>query len=185
VFDVLAIRKGDTEYFTRLFAEKKDGGLSAMLYDLLRLDLKGWHPEADRPDTAALDKQKAHSLKGFEAVFLDCLRGGVIPGIECGASVKVPTDILRLWANRNYRQQEFTQHEVGRLLGKSGLKFSADTIPWRNGPKRGFLIPPLKEARERWNEAKKTKLDWPEEVTTWMVLTPGDLPLDLDGPPPF
>jgi bifunctional DNA primase/polymerase-like protein/uncharacterized protein DUF5906/primase-like protein len=61
VFDVSNERRGERAYFSPLLAEAAGGGLGAMLYDLLRMDLGDWHPRYV-PQTKALQTQKAHSL---------------------------------------------------------------------------------------------------------------------------
>jgi hypothetical protein len=61
VFEVSSERKQDTAYFQALDEERKNGGLEAMLYDLLNLDLKGWHPRK-LVKTDALRDQQLSSL---------------------------------------------------------------------------------------------------------------------------
>ena len=41
-----------------------------MLHDLLSMDLQGWHPRKNVPDTDALRRQKILSLKGVSALVL-------------------------------------------------------------------------------------------------------------------
>jgi hypothetical protein len=72
-------RKGNTQYFTNLYAEMSNGGLAAMLCDLQAVDLKGWHPRNDVPQTAGLQKQKALSRRGIDRLVEIIASDGVIP----------------------------------------------------------------------------------------------------------
>jgi hypothetical protein len=61
MLDVLDDKKGDVSYFAALNQQMEQGGLAAMLYDLLHLDLGDFHPRAV-PTTPELAVQKLHSL---------------------------------------------------------------------------------------------------------------------------
>jgi hypothetical protein len=58
--------KQNKSYFDPLFEEINNGGAAAMLYDLLHLDLDGWHPRDNVPQTKALIEQKLLGLSGLE-----------------------------------------------------------------------------------------------------------------------
>jgi hypothetical protein len=66
-----AVFEADTEarnalppsFFIDLNAEMENGGLSAMLHDLLTIDLAGWHPRSAIPNTKALVDQKVEGFK--------------------------------------------------------------------------------------------------------------------------
>ncbi|MCA3513501.1 MAG: hypothetical protein IOC96_09750, partial [Rhodobacter sp.] len=66
-----AVFEADTEarnalpprFFIDLNAEMNNGGLSAMLFDLLAIDLAGWHPRSAIPNTKALVDQKVEGFK--------------------------------------------------------------------------------------------------------------------------
>jgi hypothetical protein len=65
-----AVFEADTEarnalppsFFIDLNAEMENGGLSAMLHDLLTIDLAGWHPRSAIPNTKALVDQKVEGV---------------------------------------------------------------------------------------------------------------------------
>jgi Family of unknown function (DUF5906) len=63
VFDINPEFAGKREYFEPLYREIENGGIAAMMYDLLQMDLKGWHPRYHVPKTDALREQKELSLK--------------------------------------------------------------------------------------------------------------------------
>ena len=53
---------GDFAYFAALNAQMANGGLAAMLHDLLTMDIGDFHPRRSVPDTPELAEQKMHSL---------------------------------------------------------------------------------------------------------------------------
>lgn len=58
---------------------EKEGGLACMFSELLRMDLKGWHPRQDVPKTDLFHEQVAMSL-GAEAMFWkEILEDGALP----------------------------------------------------------------------------------------------------------
>ena len=79
VIDVSAQRKRDWAYFDKIEIERKSGGLAAMLYDLLALDLRGFNIR-DIPKTKALGDQKLFGLKGAERWLYEGLTDGVLAG---------------------------------------------------------------------------------------------------------
>ena len=52
----------NSDYFTPLYKEIKDGGIAAMMWDLMHINIKGWHPRYHVPKTAALREQQELSL---------------------------------------------------------------------------------------------------------------------------
>jgi hypothetical protein len=77
MLDVLKHRVGDKEYFAKLWGETAAGGLEAMLYDLLRRDIRGFDHRAI-PQTAALAEQKKLSLDTLDAWWLAVLDRGFV-----------------------------------------------------------------------------------------------------------
>ena len=77
VLDVDDCWAGDREYFTRLWAELDQGGIEAMLHQLNRISLAGWHPQHDMPRTAALAAQQILSASVYTRWAMDAaLNGG-------------------------------------------------------------------------------------------------------------
>jgi len=75
VLEVSDHRCGDREYFMALHGEIAEGGLAAMLYDLLRRNIKGFDPRRI-PVTAALQEQRRHSLDTVHRWLIDVLDRG-------------------------------------------------------------------------------------------------------------
>ncbi|MBC8048908.1 MAG: hypothetical protein H7X92_02020 [Chitinophagales bacterium] len=57
VFQVSDAKKQSKAYFKPLYKQMDHGGVEAMLHDLLSMELGGWHPRDDVPQTAALYEQ--------------------------------------------------------------------------------------------------------------------------------
>jgi Bifunctional DNA primase/polymerase, N-terminal/Family of unknown function (DUF5906)/Primase C terminal 2 (PriCT-2) len=77
-FDVASDRIGDREYFCALHQQMHQGGLAAMLHDLLALDLGDWHPR-QIVQTDALQYQKARSLPPIAEWWEQILQSGILP----------------------------------------------------------------------------------------------------------
>src|SRR5262249_39352018 len=68
-------------YFDALHQDLANGGLEAMLYDLLNWDLGNWHPRQVY-DTEGLRHQKEQSLPPIEQWFVKLLEDGKLPVSE-------------------------------------------------------------------------------------------------------
>lgn len=173
MFDVADTHKGDAAYFAALFSELENGGLAAMLHDLLAMDLGGWHPDAHRPDTAALNDQKMRSLPPLERFWLDCLMTGTLP---CGSSNRdgtafLPTVRFIECVEARMRRTDITSNAVQALF-----RASFGFIKKDNARPRGWEIPALAEARRRWDEAR-FPLTW-DASETWDISAPTGEPRD-------
>ncbi len=106
VFNVSDKRKGDADYFSRLFTQGTNGGWAAMLHDLRRMDLEGWHPEAHRPNTEALADQQVRSLRGLERIVADFLFTGEVGCGELrGEHLFIPTGALCEFVGKATRER--------------------------------------------------------------------------------
>jgi Family of unknown function (DUF5906) len=162
VFDVSPRYKGKEDYFSKLFAQAGRGGWSAMLFDLRRMDLEDWHPEANRPTTQALRDQQVESLGGLEGVVADMLLTGEVPsGLHRGERLFVPTLALCEHVARRTRGEQPTAREVQLLFTRLGFEKDDTARP------RGWVLPRLADARAAWDRAQ-VAMQWPE-VDGWSV----------------
>src|SRR6478672_7354325 len=76
VFDIADKTPRTHRYLDALHGELDNGGLAAMLYDLLHHGLDGWHPRLAIPQTAALLAQKEASLHGIDALIANLVHDG-------------------------------------------------------------------------------------------------------------
>ncbi|HAK94000.1 MAG TPA: hypothetical protein DCM87_03060 [Planctomycetes bacterium] len=162
VFSVSDRRAGDHDYFAKLFAEINGAGLAAMLHDMLERDLGGWHPEAARPDTAALSAQKIESLGPVEAVWFDVLLEGDLPpfAVSVGGSWKVHTQGMRDYVRETKRRTDVSSNRVADLFRKLGYEQVKASRP------RGYIIPHLEKARHDWDE-KYFVWEWEDKEGEW------------------
>jgi hypothetical protein len=172
VNQVSKVYKQNEDYFTALFAEIEGDGPAAMLYDLLSLDLKGWHPRAHAPQTKTLMEQKALGLTGLQQWYVHLLSVGELPK----AQAKNPRMVLskhlfehaKGWSPRT---KFINETEFGRFLRyECGCEHKSTGKAW------GWILPPLAEARAAWVVKAG---DWPwlaPEVNEW-----GEKPVLEDG----
>jgi hypothetical protein len=76
---------GNEALFTKINKQLyTEGGISAMLWDLLERDIAGWAPRRDLPNTAASAEQKMRNAPPITTWWLNALQEGAPPG---GAAV--------------------------------------------------------------------------------------------------
>lgn len=166
-FRVSSEKKGDDAYFKKLYAEAAQGGVEAMLYDLLDMDLGGWHPRADIPETVERRRQKVWSLENQEALMMQLLEEGTLPegavqipdGVKYGGWPFVPTHSL-IEHGRRTIGRTFTPHAITKLLKQLGCKKHQYRTSW------GHVFPPVKEMREAWEKLGQPS-DFSEEYDEW------------------
>lgn len=67
-------------YFDKLWSEMAHGGREAMLHDLLTMNIKGWHPRDDVPETEELRRQQQMSVPRADKTIKEFLENGEFPG---------------------------------------------------------------------------------------------------------
>lgn len=153
----------DIQYFAALRTEMENGGLAAMLYDLLNMDLSKFNVRTV-PFTAGLKEQMLHSLPVEKRWWYEELLSGSIwnePVQGISSSIKPPNSI-----KRDSLQQRFTDACQGlhvsrgssTALGMLLPKLLPDGWPKDFRPKesvsamasRYYILPPLDEARKHF-----------------------------------
>jgi hypothetical protein len=153
--------KQNPNYFKPLFEEIEGGGPAAMLYDMLRVDLDGWHPRENVPQTKALIEQKLLGLTGLEQWYVHLLNVGELPN----PSAKNPRFVLSEHLiedakAHNARNRYVTKDELGRFMSEMGCQHKS------NGKKWGWIFPPLLEARADWETRAGKDWEWLAHVTS-------------------
>jgi len=169
-FEVSNAQRGDAEYFRALHRQIGDGGAQAMMWDLQRVQLDGWHPR-EIPEgllhSAALQKQQSHTLPPLEQWYVTLIHSGVLPG----ALVKRPntaytrslmedarTKVPRLrWDLSDVALRDFLVNEE---------RIGAPCTKYRNANQNGWSFPPLAECREAW-EHMYGPTRWDSDVEEW------------------
>lgn len=167
------------KYFTPLWATMMKGdGASAMLYALLRRDLKDWHPRDNVPQTKTLTEQKVFSLGGKEEWYLHILETGQLPTPlakkehpRWGLSKVMFEDAKRYSPMKN---KYLNETEFGRFLGEEcGCEHKSNGQAW------GWVFRPLCEHRAAWI-TKFGEWDWTEpDLVDWSI-APGSVTCELD-----
>jgi hypothetical protein len=165
VNDVSCAHQKEKEYFAPLFAEVNGDGPAAMLYDMLRLDLKGWHPRDNVPQTKALTEQKMLSLGGMDQWYCNLLDRGELPSPQPKNPRMVLSHRLYQDAKAYTRKNSYlTETEFGRYLRyECGCQHKSTGAAW------AWIFPPLPDARAAW--VRKFG-DWPwqePDLVDWGV----------------
>jgi hypothetical protein len=169
VFEVSNEKANDYDYFGKLKTQLEDGGYEALLDLLLKRDISKFNPR-DIPHTAALAKQKEESATGVNAVWLECLKSGILPGTEVqkkdGIWMHMRSEQLAEWAEKRNSKNfgTITESEIGYFLkGDSrlgsthkGMGIKKQRIEKGGNRQMTWIVPPLVECRKRWDVAK-----WP------------------------
>jgi Family of unknown function (DUF5906)/RepB DNA-primase from phage plasmid len=163
----------DVAWFKPLYDQLDAGGLEAMLFDLLRHDLRNWHPR-QIVRTAALAAQQAESLSPFDAWWSELLHDGHLPaGDAAGQVISGDYQVRRGRTVENrkglYEQARTSSPELkkktdaafGRYLGRRKC------VRERISRQRGWQFPTLDLARAEWRTRfPDTVWDQPN-VTSW------------------
>jgi hypothetical protein len=120
-------RIGDKVYFNEIGAQMEDGGLAAMIYDMLRLDISDFEVR-DFPRTEALVQQKRHSLDSLHCWWLAVLERGFVWKSRFGAPVLVEwqerfsTELLfrsySQWCQETRPYDRKSREELGVMMAK-------------------------------------------------------------------
>lgn len=164
VFNVGEKRMNDTKYFNALHAEIANGGLEAMLYDLLRVDLKGWHPR-QVIHTRALMEQKQQSMQPIQEWWEAMLQEGMIPSAPKDAPDIAQAQYL-LGHAREFapKLRDLTATRLGRFLSDHGC------IKLHRANGNAWRFPLLGEARAQWDK-RYQGWSWEKEAGAWCPRT--------------
>lgn len=160
VLDADEMRRQDLPYFESLSKELKDGGLSAMLFDLLDYPVNEKMLRTPLVTDAKSDVT-SHSLKNIEHWWLELLESGNIEGNNW-PDVMSKNDLHRNYIefldrhHKTSKERRSTETEMGMFLKKFTPVIQQISV---NGKReRVVQIPMLAECRERWLKA----FNWPE-----------------------
>lgn len=146
-------------------AETEGGGLAAMLHDLLSMDLTGWHPRRNIPQTRELSHQKLAGLSGADAIVREMLVGAVAPGASearYDAGLVLMTRPLIRWDidNRivNTDPGDVRMADAIKRMGVTRRKLTVEGRQQWTWP-----LPPLGEAQAAWAKALGLQVTWPDD----------------------
>lgn len=162
MFDVAENRIGDIPYFKAIHQELVSGGYSAMLHDLLRVPLNGWHPR-QIVRTEALQKQKARSLDVYHEWLENLLQQGELPMSHTPTAEYVcQASVLLTMARENggRHAHNITSGMLGRFLKRWGC------IPIHRSQGSAWRFPSLLKLREAW-ESRYGTWHWDISLQSW------------------
>lgn len=166
VFEVSERHKQQRDYFRPLFDEMENGGVAAMVHDLLAYDLAGWHPRDDVPKTAALHEQKLLSLSAEKQWWFNLIQNGELPeGSDAVRRLVIGTDLYKHMRETVPALKVKSDHVLSKVLKDAGVNRHTD---YRIGKHRAWQLPQLAEARAVWDQQIGQASAWvgPKE---WIV----------------
>jgi hypothetical protein len=160
----------DHPYFAALVNEMDNGGLEAMLHDLLAMDISSFKAYAI-PNTTGLVEQKIHSLDPLYAWWYLKLQDGELVS---GAGWDDPVASSQLYDDYVENTQQIS-HSIRRsdqtafgialrkLLPREPGKLKRALSSWE--PKRVwfYTLPSLEECRVHFEELIRSQIEWPRE----------------------
>jgi hypothetical protein len=164
VFRVSEHMRQNPDWFGPLHKQLENGGLAAMLYDLLRMDLGDWHPR-NIIETEALREQQQRNLDPFDDVVVGYLETGVLPGYLLGVEEKAKRpDVVLSWSQIDLEGRSLRDGLYDRLKERPALRNINETVfarwlkerygavNWRSNRFRGWQFPPLLECRAMFED---------------------------------
>jgi hypothetical protein len=162
MFNVSNKRLQNETYFNKLYDELENGGLEAMLYDLLRAKLGDWHPRKI-PHTEALREQKIRSMTNLQEWWEQLLQEATIPA----APKDTPDVAMAVYLMNHAREfaprlRDLTPAALGRFLSEHGC------IKLHRTSGNAWRFPELPKARAEW-ERRYQGWRWGHDVEHWVA----------------
>ncbi len=154
------------KYFNDLWTERlgpKDEngkhtnvGTAAMLYDLLRINTKGFHPRNNIPETEELRKQITMSLSKLKYAILSMLEDGIFPGARNtkGEYAITSSNMLEHIHNQDPGNKTITNKAVIALLKELNVEL------YRTKVDRWYIFPELGLIRQIWSDKVMKNTEW-------------------------
>lgn len=166
VLDCSSRHQQDSKYFAALISEAENGGIAAMLHDLLSYDLSTFDVR-QVPQTAALAEQKIRTLRGPAAWLHECLQSEAVGLYEwregkCSISKQRAHDHFREFcqARRWHRIEDVSvwARQIKAILGPC-VSESRKTLDDESGRARVWEFREIGECRQAFSDHYKIKTD--------------------------
>lgn len=188
VFDVLDTRIADHPYFHAMARQMENGGLAAMIHELLHRDITKFEVR-HVPQTAALRAQKTLSLPSIERWWLAVLSRGFLCKSRHGTpwftlwhgfySTELLVRSYQQWCEENRPFDRKSREQLGRFFAETYQPFRPngdhplyeidylysegpldDIAIIRGSRPHGYRVGPLVEARVRFTELYDVDAEW-------------------------
>lgn len=160
VLRVSEAHKGDHAYWSALNAEIEQGGVAAMMDELLKMNLSGFNVR-DKPSTQALMAQKLHSLTPIERWWYETLMAGAVDSESWPKFIATHTaieQVMEVAGGRMYRKP--TSIDVVRTIKKLCPSASNAQRTESMVRQRGLDLPPLAQARAEFEAYLGGSVPW-------------------------
>lgn len=152
------------EYFKPLFLERDNGGLSAMLFDLLEYDLSGFNIR-NVPQTDALAEQKIQSLDPIQMWWYGYLRNNLDweNRVPCAKLFnEYIAEVSQVGQRRS--QETIFGRAMKKLMPQSTRKgnFKSNYGSYDGSYRQisHYLFPSLEECQDHFSKIMKFEIDW-------------------------
>lgn len=179
VFDVTNEHIGDTNYFQQMTEQMENGGLEAMLHELLNWKPEnGWNVLFTPPVTSGLREQVVESLRGLERFMYELLLNGIYECEDCieGAirldehdSTAISMTELRI-AARDYLRDHFPGYKAATfdMIEPRVIEWFNAKVERKKGKAnsgRWIEFPPLRDSRDFVRQTKGIEIAAPDDVS--------------------
>lgn len=175
MFDCSDKHRGDVPYFKAMIEEMNNGGLEAMLYDLLTYEpAVGWDSVNTAPITSGLKEQVVESLQGIERFWhslvkngmYECealLEGGIYLDEEHGRSISMKElrKAARDYLADHYHGKKLATYDLVELTVREWCNATVVTKPGFQNDARWVEFPSLVECRAHIRRVKGLEIDPP------------------------
>lgn len=140
VLDASDERIRDFPYFAAIDEQMENGGLEAMIHEMLNRDISRFQVRAF-PETDALTEQKAHSLDSLNRWWLTVLERGFVYKSRHGASdFRIWTEFVSTELLWNSYQQWCNETRVNRMQSRNELGTMMGELYQRSRPRGEVII---------------------------------------------
>ncbi len=150
---------------------ERDRMLSAMLYDLMHMELSDWHPRKDIPQTRALVDQKIEGFRKspLDAWWFSCLENGEVNTLT-GVAAHWPEgwlagphekDLMLTSLHVSSKDAvSVTKTKLAKYLGKVGVSMGDKVRNSQN--QKVWSVPSLQQARQSFESQIGGSIEWPD-----------------------
>lgn len=156
-------RKGDLDYWKALNDEIENGGVEAMVHDLLEMDLSEFSVR-NKPNTRELVEQKLHSLNPIQRWWHDALYSGELANSNTWPDFISTLDAINgvLEVNGGKMHKKPSAITISQAMHKMCPSAKSHQMQSNLGRHRGYLLPSLKQGRTEFEQYIDGVVEWPE-----------------------